>query len=126
MGISVSIGSVSLEEYLEDGDYSLSSELVEDTSNSFTNYDGTEIGAFLGRKNVIKMRLVDVPTATAENISEEIHKESFTVSYTNPLPAQSDFICNQYNADCISGVENLWEIDLTLTSKTVTPMTDGL
>lgn len=126
MSINVSIGSVSLEEYLQDGDYSLSSELVEDSSNSFINYDGSKVGAYLGRKNVLKMRLVDVPESVVGNISTEVHKESFEVSYTNPLPEQSDFVCNQYNADCIDGVGDLWEVSLTLTSKTVTPLTDGL
>lgn len=126
MSISVSIGDIPLAVYLQDGDYSLSSELVEDTSNSFTNYDGTEIGAYLGRKNTIRMRLVDVPTSVAGAISEEIHKETFGLSYTNPLPAQDDFICTQYEPTCITGYEDLWEISLTLKSKTATPLTDGL
>jgi len=126
MSISVSIGTIPLDVYLQDGDYSLSSELVEDTSNSFTNYDGTEVSAYLGRKNIIKMRLVDVPTSVAASIATEIHKETFTVLYTNPLPEQADFVCTQYEPTCITGYENLWEISLTLKSKTVTPLTDGL
>lgn len=126
MSIAVSIGTTELQQYLLEGDYNLSSELVEDSSNSFTNYDGSEVGAYLGRRNVLKMRLVDVPESVVGNISTEVHKESFEVSYTNPLPEQSDFVCNQYNADCIDGVGDLWEVSLTLTSKTVTPLTDGL
>jgi hypothetical protein len=73
------------------------------------------------------MRLVDVPTSVAEDISAEIHKETFELFYTNPLPAQDDFICTQYEPTCITGYdEELWEISLTLKSKTVTPLTDGL
>lgn len=124
--VNTLIGNIPVQDYIMDGDYNLSSELVEDSGSSFTNYNGDKIGAYLGRRNMLKLRLTDVPDDVAKSISAEIHKESFTVAYTNPLPEQSTFICTAYNPSCSDGIKIEWELGLTFESKSVTPLADGL
>lgn len=124
--VATSIGNIPVQPYIMDGDYNLSSELVEDSGNSFTNFDGTTVRAYMGRRNILKIRLTDVPDSVAKSISTEVHKEDFTVTYTNPLPEQSTFVCTSYGTNCTDGINLEWEISLTLESKSVTPLTDGL
>lgn len=124
--VNTSIGSTPVQDYIMDGDYDLSSEPIEDSGNSFTNYDGTKVGAYLGRKNILKLRLTDVPHSVAQSIATEIHKNSFPVTYTSPLPEQGTFECTSYNPNCTDGINLEWGISLTLESTTVTPLADGL
>lgn len=125
--VSTSLGSVDIKAYISEGGYKLTSENVVDSQNSFTNYDGSVVNAYLGRKNVLGISLEGVPMSTAESIATEIHKNEFTVTYTNPLPAQDTFHCTSYSADCDDGDpssagdnDTLWNISMTLESVGIT------
>lgn len=115
--INLSIGGCSCGEYIAEDGYKISSSLVKDTQNSYTDINGKDCTPVIGRRIGIEVQLIDVPKETAAAIESAISGGSVSVAYSSPAENTLSFRCTSYTADCSDAAPNddddsgaLWNI----------------
>ncbi len=130
--ITFSIGAVPCGAYIEDGGYTVSSSLVKDTANSFTDINGNDRTPVLGRKVKLSVRLTDVPKSIAAEIEGQLTAGDVLLTYSAPSVTADSFRCTSYSAPCSdSDPDNegddssLWDISASFESVGLITADDG-
>lgn len=130
--ITFSIGAVPCGAYIEDGGYTVSSSLVKDTTNSFTDINGADRTPILGRKVKLSVSLIDVPKSVAANIEAQLKAGDVLLTYSAPSVMADKFRCVSYSAPCSdsdpdseSDDGSLWDISANFESVGLITADDG-
>lgn|SRR5574344_1127948 len=123
--VSLIIGAVNVSAHITD--YGVRITPVEDSGNSFIDYTGKENKAILGLRTSISVTLKKVPSSLATSLAAVVESEEFSVTYSTPVTATSNFSCSNYDAVrfCPNASTVLWNINLTLDSTDLTAVTSA-
>ena len=127
------IGGVDVQEYITA--YSCQCPSV-DGSNGFFDMNGDWISDKKGDEAILNITLEEVPTPVSEQLAKVLGKSSVEVDYTTPVPRHGSFYKTSYNANCEDADPDeydfeitdgiLWNIDFSLRSAGLTPLSGGL